>query len=222
MWITLNSVLGIDGGVVDSRGGSSRLSSAHDRNWMDAIRDASDAVLVGAGTIRSENPSLVVHSPGRLAERAASGRPAQPLPVVLTERGDLDRGRRIFAGGEPRPLILVSASGRDRAAPLCDLADVEVLDAGMAVIDAVIAALAARGVSRLLVEGGPTVARTFAAHGAVNEVCLTLSPRLGGFPPPPVDRAGAPPLRDMTLAESRVVDGFVYLRYLAATARVAS
>lgn len=217
MWIVLNSVLGVDGGVVDPRGGSALLSCAHDRDSMDAIRAAADAVLVGAGTIRTENPSLGVRSPVRRTERRSTGRPEHPLPVILSTDGDLPADRVVFETGEPRPLLLVARRRADVDARLAAVAEVEVLDADAAAPVGVERALARRGLRRLLVEGGPSVARAFVTAGLVDEVCLTLSPRLGGRPAPPADADHH--LTDLDLAESRAVHGFLYLRYLRRTPR---
>ncbi len=221
VWITLNSVLGIDGGNIDAGGGSAALSSRHDRGWMDAVRAASDAVLVGAATIRGENPSLSVASIARRAERRAQGRSDQPLPVVVSATGALPDDARIFDASEPRPVLLVAANRASHVARHAACAEIEFLDPTETLVDGTVAALARRGVERLLVEGGPTIARNFFASGRVDEVCLTLSPRFGArsaFS----ERKAAESLGELALADARVVDGFVYLRYLRAASARAS
>lgn len=214
MWILLNSVLGLDGGVVDPSGGSALLSCRHDRDSMDAIRASVDAVVVGAGTIRSENPSLGVSSAVRRAERVAAGRPDHPLPVVLSSAGDLSTDRRIFAAGEPRPLLLLARRDVTVATRHGERADIELLDERITAPDSVVRVLARRGVGRLLVEGGPSVARAFVEAGFVDEVCLTLSPRLGAAPAHRAAASATPRLAELELVEARAVDSFLYLRYL--------
>lgn len=211
MWIVLNSVLGIDGGVVDPRGGSALLSCHHDRDSMDAIRASADAVLVGAGTIRTEDPSLALTSPERQAERLAAGRAAHPLPVVLSSRGDLADDRRIFADGEPRPLLVVGDRRADVADQARQRAEIEVLDGELTAPAGAVRILERRGVKRLVVEGGPSVARSFVEAELFDEVCLTLSPRLGASPAP---RASALRMVELDLADVRATDGFLYLRYV--------
>ncbi len=221
VWITLNSVLGIDGGHIDAAAGSAALSSRHDRGWMDAVRAASDAVLVGAATIRGENPTLSVASSARRAERRARRRSEQPLPVVLSATGVLPDDARIFDASEPRPLLLVAANGAEHVARHAGSAEIEVLDPRESLVEGTVAVLARRGVVRLLVEGGPTIARDFMASGRVDEVCLTLSPRFGARAAP-AQREAAASLGELALADVRVVDGFVYLRYLRGAAARAS
>lgn len=217
MWILLNSVLGLDGGVVDPNGGSALLSCRHDRDSMDMIRASVDAVVVGAGTIRTENPSLAVTSVRRLEERVAEGRTEQPLPVVLTSAADLLQDRRIFAASEPRPLLLLARPDPEAASRHARRADVETLDPALPAPAATVRALERRGVRRLLVEGGPSVARAFVDAGLVDEVCLTLSPRLGASPANA--SLGGRALTELRLAEARAVDSFLYLRYVRRTPR---
>ena len=73
------------------------LSNDADFDRVDAERAASDAILVGAATIRRDNPRLLVRSPERRAARVALGLPPSPTKVTLTRRADLDPGSRFFA-----------------------------------------------------------------------------------------------------------------------------
>jgi riboflavin biosynthesis pyrimidine reductase len=92
-------------------------------------------------------------------------------------------------------------------------ADIEILAPGAGGPAGAVEALAKHGVERLLVEGGPTLARSFVEAGLVDEVCVTLSPRLGARPAPVPDRTRFPSLVELRLEDVRVEDAFVYLRY---------
>src|SRR5438094_4669304 len=75
------------------------LPAAADLDRVDDERASSDAIMVGAGTIRRDDPRLLIRSPERRAARAAAGRPEHPMGVTLTASGDLDPGARFFTRG---------------------------------------------------------------------------------------------------------------------------
>jgi len=168
-------VLSTDGAV--SAGGSSRaLQSPADLLSFSTLRAVSDAVLVGAGTARAEDYGPVRPRPAGRAWRAARGLPEVP-PLVLVSRWlDLDPGARCFAG----PTVVVTcaaAPGRDRFPDVVVAGD-EQVDLADAVRQ-----LAARGLERLLCEGGPQLLTGLLQAGLVDELCLTLSPLLVGRAP---------------------------------------
>ena len=94
----LSCAVSIDGYLDDASPDRLILSGPEDLDEVDALRAAADAILVGAGTVRADNPRLLVRDPARVAAREAAGRPPQPLRVTLTATGDLDPAARIFAG----------------------------------------------------------------------------------------------------------------------------
>ena len=128
------------------------LSGPADLDRVDALRASCDAILVGAGTIRADNPRLLVRSPDRVGARVAAGRPAQPMKVTLTATGDLDPASAFFTAGDG-PEAGVRPRSPAIAARVPGTATV-VVAAGL---DALLADLASRGVGRLLVEGGTAV-----------------------------------------------------------------
>jgi riboflavin biosynthesis pyrimidine reductase/pyrimidine deaminase RibD-like protein len=97
--VLLSCAMSVDG-CLDAPGGERLvLSSAADLDRVDDERASSDAIMVGAGTIRRDDPRLLIRSPERRAARTADGRPAHPIGVTLTASGDLDPGARFFSGG---------------------------------------------------------------------------------------------------------------------------
>ncbi len=167
------------------------LSGPANLDRVDAERAAADAILVGAGTIRRDDPRLLVRSAGRQAERRASGRPPQPAGVTVSASGDLDPAARFFTGdpgeGSTRAKRIVYA-----ATPvLAKLSDqlgglAEVADGGDPPrLTAILADLAARGVGRLLVEGGASLGTQFLAGGLVDELQLVIAPFFVGDPSAP-------------------------------------
>src|ERR1700683_1914353 len=159
--------MSVDGCIDDATGDRLILSNEADLDRVDEVRAGSDAILVGAGTIRRDNPALLVRSKFRRNRRIAGGCAAGPARVTRTVSGGLDASARFFTAGEGARLVYVPAGEQDRVTGrIGGMAGVEVIGAGGAPGDppggpedrvglpAVLADLAARGVRRLVVEGG--------------------------------------------------------------------
>src|SRR3954469_21567392 len=80
------------------------LSNEADFDRVDEVRAASDAIMVGAVTVRADNPRLLVRSPARRDERTARGLPASPMKITVTERADFDADSNFFTTGESEKL----------------------------------------------------------------------------------------------------------------------
>ena len=90
----LSCAVSIDGYLDDGSPDRLILSGPDDLDEVDALRAAADAILVGAGTVRADNPRLLVRDPARIAAREAAGKPPHPLRVTMTATGDLDPAAR--------------------------------------------------------------------------------------------------------------------------------
>jgi 5-amino-6-(5-phosphoribosylamino)uracil reductase len=212
--VIASCAVSVDGFIDDVSAARLVLSGAEDLDRVDAVRAGVDAILVGATTVRRDDPALLVRSAARRAERSARGLPDSPRRVVLTASGDLDPGRRLWFAGEP-PLVYcpdpvvprLSAVLRGRA---------EVVGTGPAVpLPHVLADLARRDVRRLLVEGGESVHTQFLAAGLVDELLLAVAPVLvGERGGPRFVGDGRFPVGRMRLAEVRQVGDVALLRLL--------
>lgn len=193
-------VLSADGSA--TRDGTSRpLSTPADRAVFRALRTLADVVLVGAGTARAESYGPVRLPAAHRAAREAAGRPAVPALAVVSRSLDL----RGVSGA-----VLVTSAARARTAP----AGLDLVAAGDDEVDlaAALDALAARGLTRVLCEGGPQLLGDLVAAGLLDELCMTLSPGLAG-PGPGLLAAPLPapvPLRLVHLVEQ---DGSLLLRW---------
>jgi riboflavin-specific deaminase-like protein len=221
-YVLLSVAMSVDGCIDDATDTRLILSNDADLDRVDDVRAGSDAILVGAGTIRRNNPALLVRSQARRSRRAARGLPESPARVTLTTRGDLDPSARFFTAGEGARLIYVPGEGvlalRDR---LGGLPGVAVIAAGDPLsLDAVLADLAGRGVRRLMVEGGGSVLAQFLAQGLADELDLVIAPVFVGDPEAPRIigspglSPGSGPGHRMHLAETRLIGDVVLLRYL--------
>ncbi|MCX4094796.1 pyrimidine reductase family protein [Nocardia sp. alder85J] len=185
-WLRVNFIASIDGAAtVDGRSGA--LGGPADRAVFAILRDLADVILVGGGTARAENyggARTDAHRRIRLHHHGLGGDPAgAPPPIaVVTARADIDPTGRLFTDTGRPPLILTTTSadaGRKQA--LTD-AGAEVIEAGDDTVTAaaIRAALGARGLLRVLFEGGPTLFGDLLSAGFVDELCLTVSPLLVG------------------------------------------
>jgi 5-amino-6-(5-phosphoribosylamino)uracil reductase len=175
-YVLLSCAMSIDGYIDDATESRLLLSNDADFDRVDAVRARCDAILVGAHTIRQDNPRLEVRSPARRDERIARGLPPSPIKVTLTAHGDLDPGASFFTAGDTDKLVYCASSAAQAARRRLDgLATI--VDAGDPVdLHPVLADLAGRGVDRLLVEGGSSVHTRFLTAGLADEAQLVVAP----------------------------------------------
>ncbi len=170
------SMIGSLDGRATLRGRSGSLGNPTDQRLLELLRDLSDAVLVGAGTIRAEG-----YGKFQLSDRRRRwGRGEPPRLVVVTRGGPgrLPADLPIFTGPGPVPVLLTSETGGGSLAGL----PAEVVVAGKESVDltAGLAALATSGLRRLQTEGGPELLGGLLAAGLLDELCLTIAPYLVG------------------------------------------
>ncbi|MET7671392.1 RibD family protein [Micromonospora luteifusca] len=216
-YVLLSCAASIDGYIDDASDQRLLLSNADDLDRVDGVRASCDAILVGAGTVRRDDPRLLVRSASRRAERVAGGRPASPTKVTLTARGDLDPTARFFTAGDPARLVYCATGAlektQERVGRLAIVVDAgDPVDPGWLLTD-----LAARGIGRLMVEGGGTVHAQFLAAGLADELHLVVAPFFVGDARAPrfVGEGRFPwhPGRRARLAEARQIGDVVLLRY---------
>src|SRR3954471_4838828 len=92
----LSCGVSIDGYLGSASPQRLRLSNDADFDRVDEVRASCDAILVGAATVRNDNPRLLVRSPARREKRLSRGLCASPIKVTVTGRGELDAGADFF------------------------------------------------------------------------------------------------------------------------------
>jgi riboflavin-specific deaminase-like protein len=217
-YVLLSCAISADGYLDDARPERLILSGPADLDRVDDVRAGCDAILVGAGTVRHDDPRLLIRDPRRRARRAARGLPEHPARVTLTATGDLDPRARFFAPAAER-LVYCATPALPRARARIGEKAV-VIDAGDPLTpDLILNNLAERSVARLLVEGGAHVLAEFLARELSDELLLAVAPFFVADPaaprlnlPGPVNPNG--PGSPMTLAEVRRLDDVVLHRYL--------
>ena len=213
----LSCGMSIDGYLGSASPRRLELSNDADFDRVDAVRASCDAILVGAATVRLDNPRLLVRSQTRREARTARGVPSSPIKVTVTERLDLDPRADFFTVGDIEKLVYCATprvpDARSRLGTVAT-----VIDGGQKVdMRSLSEDLGARGVQRLMVEGGGNVHTQFLTDNLVDELQLVAAPFFvgdsratrfvsdGQFPWNPGRRA--------TLAEVRQIGDVVLLRY---------
>lgn len=193
------------------------LSNEADLRRVDAVRAEADAILVGAATVRHDNPRLLVRTADLRARRRRQGLPDSPMKVTVTESGCLDRRSSFFTTGDSDKLVYCASGSaawlRDRLAGVAT-----VVDAGQPVdLADVVGDLGERDVRFLMVEGGGRIHTQFLTQRLADELHLVVAPffvgdarahrfvNTGTFPWNSSHRAH--------LAEVRQIGDVVLLRY---------
>lgn len=213
-FIRANMVSTVDGGAWGPSGRTRELSSAADRAVMGVLRALCDVVLTGAATARIEG-----YRPVREREvwrELRSGRPATPPVAVVTRT--LDVHPELLSGAPPhaRTIVLTTESAPvDRRKAAAEHADVVVAGDDSVQPDAVARALGERGLYRVLTEGGPHLLADLASADRLDELCLTLSPYLGGPGASRIVAGDAPAhARDLRLDQLLESSGSLFMRYV--------
>jgi riboflavin biosynthesis pyrimidine reductase len=201
-------------GAVTMNGRSGMIGGPADRRVFEVLRSLTDVILVGAGTVRAERYGPVRLSDDLRRERLRRGRPEVPPIAVVTLSGNLDWSSPFFVEAEVRPIVFVprdsDEGSRQRAQ---EVADVKVAGEVRVEPRAVLDELARLGLRSVLLEGGPGLNAELVEAQLVDELCLTIAPRVVAGDGPRV-LAGpelAHPL-DLEVVHLLEEDGFLFFR----------
>jgi riboflavin-specific deaminase-like protein len=216
-YVLLSAAISVDGYLDDTSNTRLLLSNETDFDRVDQVRADSDAIMIGAGTIRADNPRLLVNSSERRADRVRRGLPAYPLKVTVTATGNLDANAKWFHHGGER-IVYCPAPLTDKLhAQFGEYATVVGLD-GSDELGALLDDLGTRGVRRLMIEGGSKVHTQFLTAGLADEIHLAIAPFFVGDSAAPRLVGDGRFVNDakhrMTVAEVRSIGDITLIRYL--------
>ncbi|GAA4862757.1 pyrimidine reductase family protein [Actinomycetospora straminea] len=216
-WVRANFVASADGAVAVG-GVSGGLQAPGDGEVFGLLRELADVVLAGSGTVRAEGYRGARTNPALRERRVARGQAPVPPIAVVSTRGDLDPSAALFTDTTVAPLVLTAAVHaprvRDELGGVAEVVPVSGDDPGATDPDAVVDALAARGLHRVLCEGGPALFGSLLAAGRVDELCLSVAPQLaGGGAERIVTGPALDPPRALRLAGVVAHDDGLLLRY---------
>ena len=215
--VILSVAMSLDGCIDDTSDQRLMLSNAEDFDRVDELRASCDAILIGATTIRRDNPRLLVKSEARRRRREAAGLPPYPVKVAVTG-SPFDPELKFFnTGGERLVYCPVEQADAVRAG-LGDRAEVIGVGEGTVDFPGMLADLAERGIRRLMVEGGSSIHTQFLTHNLVDEAQVAIAPFfVGQADAPRFVNPGVFPQdgqHRMVIKELRQIGEIIFARYL--------
>ncbi|MGW1814736.1 pyrimidine reductase family protein [Streptomyces sp. NPDC002125] len=215
-WLRANMVSTLDG-AAQHDGRSQGISCPTDMRIFGTLRGLADAVVVGAQTVRQEGYRPARARDAFAARRAAAGQGPAPAIAVVSASLDLDFSLPLFVSPLVPTFVITGAAAPSDRVHAAREAGAEVLFAGEGAAvepDRAVRELAARGLGRLLTEGGPRLLGQFVAAGVLDELCLTVSPLLTAGDAQRI--AGGPPVavpERFSLVSLLEEGGFLFSRY---------
>ncbi len=180
--VIIKCALSLDGFIGSASSERLILSNAQDFEELDALRAEADALMVGANTLRLDNPRLLVKSESRQAERVKNGRDAQPTLVSFTSSGKLEASLEMFKTPGvkrliycPTPIVTILQAKLAANAEVVGQGTEHDLEPASILSD-----LSARGLKVLLIEGGEKTITRFLSKGLVDVLELSIAPRFVG------------------------------------------
>jgi len=195
-FVYVNMAMTADGKITSARREYPRFTSEHDRLQMDRLRAEADALLVGAGTLRADNPVWNVRTEEMRDYRRSLGKPPGLLRVLVTASARIDATSRFFdeAEGADRIVATVEEVPDERLAVFSGRSEVWKLGRRSVDLVELMRRLAERGIERLLVEGGGELNWALVREDLLDELHVTVAPVLlgGREAPTPLEGQGLP------------------------------
>lgn len=217
-YVTINGAISCDGKLASHTREKFRLSNEEDGKVIDLLRRESDAVLVGATTLLKDNPRLVLRDEENRRYRLGKNLPADPAKVTISPDCALDIDCSFFRAGDAAKYVFTTARASDEAINRVQPHATVIRHATDRVdVSLLLQELHARGIRRLLIEGGGSTNFEFIKHKLVDELRIAIAPIVvGGVNAPTfVDGLGFDPdlAPSLTLVDTHVLGEMVVIRY---------
>ncbi len=171
----INSAMSADGKISTKKRKQVKISGKTDFDRVDELRATSDAVMVGIGTILSDDPSLTVKSEERKKRRVGLGLDENPARIVVDSKARMPLTADLFKKGTGKRIIVVSrAAPLERVEALKGKADIVVAGSEEVDLEEMAHELHKRGIRRLMVEGGATLNWAMARAGLVDQISVFI------------------------------------------------
>jgi riboflavin biosynthesis pyrimidine reductase len=219
-WVRANFITSVDGGAT-ADGKTGTMAGPGDRLIFFLLRELADVIVVGAGTVRVEGYSGAHAGVAERQHRQARGQSEVPQLAIVTNSGRLERDMGVFIRTEVPPLVLTCAAAADETrhllGDLAEVIDCSGTDPGAVDEAALLATLRARGMGRILTEGGPMLLGSLIEHDMLDELCLTIAPYVVGGLARRIATGPGQVLTRMRCAHVLTDEaGYLYARYVRA------
>lgn len=219
-YVHINVAMSADGKIDTFERHGATISSLHDKERVDKLRAAVDAVMVGGRTLLDENPKLTVKSPEMRAEREARGLTPNPAKVGVVSKADLGSESDFLNAGPARIVIFTTQGTSKKQLEFLRARGVEVYlhDTLRVDLPKALSRLKEIGINRLMVEGGATLNFELLRLGLVDELTAYVAPLVFGGESAPTLAAGPGLVRSAAIPLKLVDaqawdDGGVLLKY---------
>jgi riboflavin-specific deaminase-like protein len=192
-YVLMNMAMSVDGKISTRHRESITLGTSQDRLLMDKIRAQVDAVIIGSGTLKADGFPLLVRNAEIRRWRTDRGLPSHPVNVLLSRTLDIPARKKFFSHPESKKIVYTSRLAEPAQRRKFEkYAEVVLVPARISYLKYVLTDLANRGFKKVLLEGGGELNYSFFHAGLVNEIYLTITPRIigGGKAPTVVDGKG--------------------------------
>lgn len=209
-YLAMNFAATVDGRATIA-GVSGPIGSDTDTQMLAGLRTRFDAVMIGGGTMRAERYGRLVMSQEKRERRERIGLPHDPLMVIVSGRLDLPWDAPLFTAGGGRVLVFTASEAEppDTATSLRVVRHEGRVDLGAALRHL----RHERGVRALLCEGGPRLHGELEAAGLVDDLFLTIAPKLAGGEAPRLIEGELPAVAPLALTWLLEQDGELFARY---------
>ena len=209
-FVAVNFAATVDGRATIG-GVSGPIGSAADTEMLAGLRSRFDAVMIGAGTMRAERYGRLISSPEQREHRERIGLPHDPLMVIISGQLDLPWDAPLFSAGAGRVLVFTASE----AEPPRTATSLRVVrhEGFVDIVEALRQLRQERGIRALLCEGGPRLHGELEAGGLVDDLFLTIAPKLAGGTAPRILEGELPTVAELELAWLLERDGELFARY---------
>ncbi len=209
-FVAVNFAATVDGRATIG-GVSGPIGSAADTGMLGGLRTRFDAVMIGAGTMRAERYGRLISNQERREHRERIGLPHDPLMVIISGRLDLPWDAPLFSAGAGRVLVFTASD----AEPPQTATSLRIIrhEGFVNIAEALRQLRQERGIRALLCEGGPGLHGELEGGGLVDDLFLTIAPKLAGGMAPRILEGGLPTVAELELTWLLERDGELFARY---------